>query len=354
VAELNAPRPRNPAAVLAIDGGNSKTDVALVADDGSVLGYARGPGSCHQTIGLAATVEVLTRLVEQAAAEAGLGGAGPVARWGAFYLAGADLPLEVRMLCERLDAAGWVEELTVDNDTFALLRAGSERPDRVAVVCGAGVNCVGLSASGGVVRFPSLGRLTGDWGGGYHLGSEALWLAIRAEDGRGAPTALEEAVATHFGAGSVTEVAAAVHLGQLSAARLHELVPVLFRVAEEGDDAARAVVLRMAEEVVLMATAALRRLGLLGTPADVVLGGGVLSARDPLLLGTVLEQLARVAPHARPVVVDEPPVVGAALLGLDALRAPHQVEDDLRSALLRAMADRVAGLATAETVRGGP
>jgi N-acetylglucosamine kinase-like BadF-type ATPase len=348
VADLTVPatpdRAPKRAAVLAVDGGNSKTDVALVGDDGRVLGYARGPGSCHQTIGLAATLGVLTRLVERAADQAGLDPAGPVARCGSFYLAGADLPVEVAMLREPLVAAGWTEEVTVDNDTFALLRAGSERPDRVAVVCGAGINCVGLSAAGAVVRFPSLGRLSGDWGGGWHLGTEALWLAVRAEDGRGGATALEEAVGAHFGISPVA-VAAAVHLGQLPGERLHELVPVLFRVAGEGDAAGRAVVLRMAQEVVLMATAALRRLGLLGTVTDVVLGGGVLAARDPLLLGTVLEELATVAPYARPVVVDEPPVVGAALLGLDALRAPHQVEDDLRHALLRTMGERVAGAA---------
>jgi len=330
------------AAVLAVDGGNSKTDVALVGDDGSVLGYARGPGSCHQTIGLAATMEVLTALVGRAAAEAGLDATGPVARCGSFYLAGADLPVEVSMLRESLVAAGWAAEVTVDNDTFALLRAGSERPDRVAVVCGAGINCVGRSATGAVVRFPSLGRLSGDWGGGYHLAGEALWLAVRAEDGRGEATALEKEVAAHFGTDSVGAVAAGLHLGELPVERLHELVPVLFRVAADGDEAARAVVLRMAEEVVVMATTALKRLGLLGSPADVVLGGGVLAARDPLLLGTVLDRLATVAPHARPVVVDVPPVVGAALLGLDALHAPHQVEDALRSALLRTTAARLS------------
>jgi N-acetylglucosamine kinase-like BadF-type ATPase len=31
-------------AVLAVDGGNSKTDVALVAADGSLLGTGRGGG----------------------------------------------------------------------------------------------------------------------------------------------------------------------------------------------------------------------------------------------------------------------------------------------------------------------
>ena len=47
-------------AVLAIDGGNSKTDVALVAADGTLRGRARGPGVpaklSDQTIGLLAPV----------------------------------------------------------------------------------------------------------------------------------------------------------------------------------------------------------------------------------------------------------------------------------------------------------
>ncbi|MDQ1625071.1 MAG: hypothetical protein QOJ49_569, partial [Actinomycetota bacterium] len=51
------------AAVLAIDGGNSKTDVALVAADGRLLGYSHGPGSCHQVIGVEATMAVLSDLI---------------------------------------------------------------------------------------------------------------------------------------------------------------------------------------------------------------------------------------------------------------------------------------------------
>ena len=39
------------AAVLAIDGGGSKTDVALVAADGSLLASARGGASNHQVVG---------------------------------------------------------------------------------------------------------------------------------------------------------------------------------------------------------------------------------------------------------------------------------------------------------------
>ncbi|HJY65984.1 MAG TPA: hypothetical protein VJ254_04600, partial [Streptosporangiaceae bacterium] len=45
------PRELKPA-VLAIDGGNSKTDVALVAGDGTLLASARGPGINAHDVGV--------------------------------------------------------------------------------------------------------------------------------------------------------------------------------------------------------------------------------------------------------------------------------------------------------------
>jgi N-acetylglucosamine kinase-like BadF-type ATPase len=322
------------AAVLAIDGGNSKTDVCVVSAEGSLLGYARGPGSNHQNIGIDAAFDVLAGLVGEAAVEAGVHAGSRLAQHGAVYLAGADFPREVEILRDRASSAGWTVNLSLDNDTFALLRAGTSRANRIAVVCGAGINCVGVSAAGGMVRFPSVGDISGDWGGGGTLGIEALFLAVRAEDGRGQPTALREAIMEHFGTASVVEVTAALHFGELPRSRLHELAPVLLRVASAGDRPARTVVERLAEEVFLLARVALDRLGLRDQPTDVVLGGSVLAARHAQLMDGVSRRLAAFAPRAKLLVVDEAPVVGAALLGLDALGVTPEAEIAVRAALL--------------------
>ena len=322
------------AAVLAIDGGNSKTDVCLLSASGQLLGYARGAGSNHQLVGLDAALSVLAGLVSEAAAEAGLDAGTCPAQHAAVYLAGADFPREVEMLLGRVSLAGWAAEVSLDNDTFALLRAGTSAANRIAVVCGAGINCVGVSAAGDILRFPSVGVISGDWGGGATLGTEALFLAVRAEDGRGQPTALREAIMQHFGTPSVVDVTAALHFGEMPRGRLHELVPVLLRVAALGDGPARAVVDRQAEEVFLLVRAAVDRLALRDQPTDVVLGGGVLAARHPLLMEEVSRRLAAYAPRANLLVVDDPPVVGAALLGLDSLGASPDAEIAARAALL--------------------
>lgn len=317
--------------LIAVDGGNSKTEVLVCDTSGVVLGYARGRGSNHQTAGgVDEAMSRLAHLVATARERAGLVDREPVTL-AAVYLAGADLPVEMAMLTEAVAAAGWAEKSIVDNDTLALLRAGTESRDAVAVVCGEGMNCVARAADGRMVRFPALGTISGDWGGGGDVGAAALWHATRAEDGRGPATTLAAAVAGHFDLATATEVAIAAHLDRRMAERLGELAPLVFEHAGAGDEVARSVVVRQGEEVVAMAGAALRRLGLTDTDAAVVLGGGVLRGRDPLLFQVIRDRLAKVAPAARISVVTDPPVLGAALLGLDALGVTPAAERMLRT-----------------------
>ena len=58
--------------VLAIDGGNWKTDLALVQADGRVLALVRGPQSSPHHLGLDGSLLVLGDLLAQALDEAGL------------------------------------------------------------------------------------------------------------------------------------------------------------------------------------------------------------------------------------------------------------------------------------------
>ncbi|WP_455356580.1 N-acetylglucosamine kinase [Streptomyces sp. SYSU K217416] len=333
--------------VLAVDAGNSKTDVVLVAADGSVLGKARGGGFQPQAVGVGAAVDALAETVAAAAAAAfaAAAAAGAVRRSGprgpfvthvSACLANADLPVEERALAAEVQARGWGHSTEVRNDTFAILRAGlpgDAAPRGVAVVCGAGINCVGMLPDGRTARFPAIGRISGDWGGGAGLAEEALWFAARAEDGRGETTALMRTLPAHFGLDSMYALIEALHLGRIPYARRHELTPVLFATSAAGDPVARSVVHRLAEEVVALSTVALSRLGLLEEDVPVLLGGSVLAARHPELDERIVQLLAARAPRAVVRVVTAPPVLGAALLGLDRTGAPPEAMARLRAQL---------------------
>ncbi|QEU94326.1 N-acetylglucosamine kinase [Streptomyces kanamyceticus] len=316
--------------VLAIDAGNSKTDVAVVATDGTVVGAARGGGFQPPQIGVEPAVDILADAVTRAFTEAGVASVGHVSA----CLANADLPVEERELAEALRRRAWGASVDVRNDTFAILRAGlleDAEPRGVAVVCGAGINCVGMLPDGRTARFPAIGRISGDWGGGGGLAEEALWFAARAEDGRGEATALREMLPAHFGLESMYALIEALHLGRIAPVRRHELTPVLFAAAAAGDAVARSVVDRMADEVVAMSTVALDRLDLLDEAAPVLLGGSVLAARHPQLDDRIRALLDERAPKAVPRVVAERPVLGAALLGLDQVGAPTEVHARVRA-----------------------
>ena len=259
--------------MLAIDGGNSKTDVALVAGDGTLLASARGPGINAHEVGVDQTVLILDAVVKQAADRLdrryrpGRGhGSGWVAQHTVACLANADLPDEEAEHAAAVQAQGWSATATVVNDTFAILRAGlpdaAEPHWGVAVVCGAGINCVGVAPDGRVTRYLALGTISGDWGGGYGLGLEVLWHAMRAEDGRGRDTLLTGYLTSHFGVERVEEITIGIHKGKIGDGDLTGLAPMLLRASDEGDPAARTVVNRLADEISVMAITAMRRLGL--------------------------------------------------------------------------------------------
>lgn len=321
--------------VVAIDGGNSKTEVLVVSRAGEVLGQSRGPGASPQNVGVAACVAALEELVLRALTA----GAGPPDRPFAVhtsaYLAGLDFPREEAALHAALAARGWSDTLTVGNDTLALLRAGSSDGTGVAVVCGAGINAAGVGPDGRVHRFPALGKVSGDWGGGYRLGEEALWWAVRAEDGRGPGTALRAAVAGYYGAETLLEVVQGLHFGEIGTASLHGLCPLLFQVAAAGDQVAQEVVTRFVEEVGALVAVILRRLRLTTAEPEIVLGGGVLTGVGAPVIAEIERRCLKVAPRAVVSVVDVNPVVGAALFGLDTLGAPASAKTALKAATQR-------------------
>ena len=330
----------SPAALLAVDGGATKTDLALIAADGSLLALERGPLSSPHYLGLEGSLDVLADLLDRAAGTAGLPtDDGPLAELGQLLMAGVDLPSEVQNFHEAVGARGWSTKTIVDNDTFAILRAGTEQGWGVAVVCGTGINCVGVAPDGRHARFPALGAITGDWGGGDDVGLAAVAAAARSEDGRGERTTLEQSVPAYFGLTTPTELAEAIHHGHIEQRRLGELPRVVFADAPK-DTVAAAIVQHLADEVVALARVALERLDLTHEPVEILLGGGLLRPGNGTLEAAIETGLRNVGDAITVRNTASPPIVGAALLGLDELGTGAEAQERVR----RELDDAVAAL----------
>ncbi len=320
--------------VLAVDGGASKTDVWVLDREGTVCGTARGDGSNHQFSGLDGAVDAIDATIRTALDSSGLDPrARPVASTGVYCLAGIDLPIDEERVGAAILDRGWSSVDLVRNDTLAVLRAGARSGWGVGVVCGSGLNCTGLGPDGRIERFPSLAELSGDFTpGGAWLGVRALGLALRSRDGRGLPTVLADLVPAHFDLPDPEAVLAAVYTGALGYGRLFELARLCLEAASSGDPLAREAVAALSDEVALMVTAILGRLDIADQEVDVVLGGGLFGSDYPGFTERVESRVLARAPRARFQRLDAPPVLGAALLGLDAVGASEDAKARLRAA----------------------
>jgi len=181
------------------------------------------------------------------------------------------------------------------------------------------------------------------------IGPAALWYALRATDGRGDRTALSSLVPEHFGMRRPRQVMEAMYFGRLRYDRLVELPPLVFAAAADGDAVARSIVDRQADEIATMATAAIRKLRMRDLDVHVVLGGGIFRNDLAAFFERIDDGICAVAPRAHIVVLKAPPVVGAALLGLDRIKAPKAAYARVRAALTH---DRLAQrLATTDARR---
>jgi N-acetylglucosamine kinase-like BadF-type ATPase len=98
-----------------------------------LLGFARGPLSHPHHIGVEGSADVVGALAAEVGAPADL---------AVLLVAGLDFPDEEDAYLAEAERRGWATQTVVGNDTYAVLRAGTERGWGVAVTCGAGMKTV--------------------------------------------------------------------------------------------------------------------------------------------------------------------------------------------------------------------
>jgi N-acetylglucosamine kinase-like BadF-type ATPase len=305
---------------VAIDGGADHTDAVAVARDGTVRARSAGPGCSPRLLGVVDATAVVDHAVQDLLARLADVGT-PVAVH--TYVSGVNSADDAASFRARLASAPWAPEdpamLVVAGDMPALLHSGTDAPDAVAVCCGTGINALGVRAGGRAVTFRAMGPLTGDWGGGWELGQQAMWHAARAVDGRGPATSLVAAIPEVFGMHTLSEVVSALQQDRMPHASLRLLCPSIMRGADAADQVCGELLDRQAAEIVTMAVTVLRRLDLPDAAVPVVLGGGVITAGNERLTRGILAGMIERAPHAMPTIPTVSPIAGAGVLAVGAI-----------------------------------
>ncbi len=306
--------------VIGLDAGGSKCVCYLAADDGTIVGEARGPGANLRSLGESGVEKTLHELMQRAAGER-------LAQVEAICLgmAGVDRPADARVVRGLLRRIGARARTLVVNDALIALVAGvgSQAPG-VVVVCGTGSIAWGRDAHGRAARAGGFGHVLADEGSGYWIGWRALRAVMRASDGRGPATALTPRVLAHFSVARPEGLVYEVYEREAGPRVIARLAPAVHAARDEGDDVAARILEEAAAELSAAARAVADDLGLRAGEFDWVLSGGVFQGL-PWLTSELTRLLLELAPRSRVQVLAVEPALGAVRLALDELKGGAKI-----------------------------
>lgn len=297
--------------ICGVDGGASKTHLALADRSGRLRAFVAGPGTNHEGRGMRPIHRIFHGMLARACRAARCRPRD--VRAGCFGLCGGDLPEDMaHLLREAVTPLGFNGPSLVTNDAFIALFNDRWRDSGIAVTSGSWTKWLGMH-----------GRRMFMHDGVGHLGIrlQATRELTRVHEGYREPSAFTAALLRFTGFPSYAEFFNRTVYGDGKRAYIRNTTPrqaeALRRIPEflaararRGDRETLAVLGRYADELVEGVGAVLRRLDLRGTAHDLVLSGSVLNGNE-VLRRRFASRLKPVSPRSRIIPAAARPIRGA-------------------------------------------
>jgi N-acetylglucosamine kinase-like BadF-type ATPase len=318
---------------LGIDIGATKTAALICDENGNFMGDGQGGPGNHESVGFDGMQKSLKEALNAALANAQLRidqleGAG-------FGIAGYDWHSQESKMKEVILNIGIKSPFKMVNDVVLGLLAGTSEGWGIAVVSGTGCNCRGWDREHKREgRVTGYGITMGEGAGGSELIFRTMQLIGYSWTKRLPPTALTSAFMELAGAKSPEDLIEGytAHEYEIGA----EAARTVFRVAEEGDAIANQLVRWAGNELGEMANAVIRQLNFEDIEFEIALIGSMFKSGE-ILIKPMRETVHAIAPKAKLIPTEARPVLGAALLGMEAggLILSNEQRDNIKAVLAR-------------------
>ncbi len=298
---------------LGIDIGSTKSH-ALVADEmGNAVGFGRaGPGN-WEGVGWDRAKSIMHEVVNSALEVARVGKS-QIAGAG-FGVAGYDWPEDEEPHRRIIRSLQLNAPYILANDTLIGLVAGATSGWGVVVVAGTSNNCRGRDQQGREGRIIGSGVRFAEYAGAYEIMERALQAVGAAWTKRGKLTQLTQTFLEITGVGDEVDLLAGLMRGRYEISS--DDAPKVFKCAANGDEVAQEVICWAGRELARSAVGVIRQLGFEDREFEVVLAGSLYKGSSTLI-DTMREEIHAVAPGAKLIRLEAPPVVGGVLLGMEA------------------------------------
>lgn len=298
---------------LGVDGGGTKTNIALMDESGVVAAEGVGGPSNPLRVGVETAVANIAKAVD-AGCDSGNISRGDIIA-GTLGLAGVrrtDIRERVR---ESFIARYGIRRITVVTDADIALYGTTMGKAGLVVIAGTGSICLGINDKGERAMAGGWGPVAGDEGGGRGIAGEALHRVAKASDGRGENTKLSERAAEYFRASNVENLIGAIYAPTMDNSRIAGFARLVTETAQDGDQVALEIVHDAGIELGTAAVAVIRRLRLEHESFPVGCVGSVFQA-GPLLTDVMEQTILAAAPNARLSPPQMPPAHAAALMAM--------------------------------------
>ena len=299
---------------LGVDGGGTKTNIALMDADRRVIAEGEGGPSNPLRIGVEKAVANIAKAVDAVCDEFEISRGDIIsATLGLAGVRREDMRERVR---ESFLLRYRIQNIVVVTDADIALYGTTLGKAGLVVIAGTGSVCLGVNDRGDRVMSGGWGPVAGDEGGGRGIAGDALHRIAKASDGRGEKTRLSELAAQYFRASSAENLIGAIYAPQMDNSRIAGFARLVVEAAVEGDAVAIEIIRNAGHELGLAAAAVLKKLGLNGRKLPIGCVGSVFKAGE-ILTTPMADLIHSQAPAAYLTPPQMPPSHAAALMALE-------------------------------------
>ena len=252
---------------LGIDGGGTKTALALSDEDGNIIRTLKTEGCNPVDIGIDRVKTVLKDAIYEICKDISLSSVYCFA--GISGGTSADMQPKLKEFFEEFGFRGFVN----DSDNKNIIESGLGDKDGMTVIMGTGV-CVFTQINKQHSRIAGWGHFIDNGGSGYNLGRDALSAYFAAYDKTGSETLLTEEIDKIYPGGTQKLIGYIYSGGKKVVA---SFAPAVFAALEKGDKVAKDILKRNTDEIVKFIETAAKSFG--DGKIPVVLAGGITSQK---------------------------------------------------------------------------
>lgn len=301
--------------ILGIDQGGTKTAVAVMREDGVIIGTAVAKGAYYPKHGVAPALDRIEEAVEAAGKQAGIDQEDITVTVAG--ITGVDFPGDDKKVKDEMEKRLACGEITVCNDALIALYTVTGMTHGMLICAGTGMNGAIIDEAGR--QFVYGDYMEESMQGGSALALRALRKVFDAEMGLCGDTLLTELFLKHAGVSTVDELLRMYMARPEFAEETRFLVPQILELAAKGDQETRRMTDAFAEQIVAYIFAGFSKMEMNPAREKIVLAGNVFKGKDNYLTGQIIGRIKEREPGAAVVMAEYEPVVGACVMGLHLL-----------------------------------